>query len=782
MGFLCNTCKVILNRTTQKKGIDRYEEKIYKGNCHGIGRDGRSRGLYPPPIAYAADTATEYHVPYSEFSQEGGTSRDSTVTWENLGPGISDDTVVIIPKDIPLGKDTKAAEYGITVKGSIPYDRKVTVTPRDEVGTLDGVNFYMHDTNPLEALKKADVPATVVQADTEWSVDEVTPEGTVKNGDISAPGLTYGSWEGILTFDINMEATDGSHTHNFVDGNCDKCGMAEDGNTGGSGNPGNGDGSDGTGDGSGGSGNPSEPGHEHNFVDGVCQDCGQKEDANGSDGNGENNGGNEGEEDSDSEETHTCTFTERVLREPTCVAGSKELKCEECQATEYVDIPATGTHTFTEGMEFCDNDGCTAKNPDYVAKNLDLGTEADIAYWNYTIDDSAKIVTLNKYKPNNEPGYDYNNPRKSAEVFASYEIDGTIYKTQIEDQNKPHGAVNSTNCFFGSELYLEEISFSDKIDTSNLTGTVQMFAGLNRLKNINWGSFDTSNVTTMSGMFEKSFKYGKENLDLSTFNTSKVTDMSFMFYGCARDFGTGLQSINLSSFDTSNVTNMNSMFSSSYHIKNLNLSGFDTSNVTNMQSMFGYLHTLENLDLSSFDTSNVTNMSYMFVGCDSLKTLDISSFNTSNVTDMSHMFASLPSLKQLDVSNFNTSKVTTMENMFGDYLSGLNILSLDLSNFDTSNVTTMEGMFEKSGLRNINVSSFDTRKVSTYADMFSGCIYLKKLDMTSFTYNCIIPNYLRTMFKNTVMLEEVSVSDKWPETAIYTDTFSGSACTGFTWK
>ena len=47
--------------------------------------------------------------------------------------------------------------------------------------------------------------------------------------------------------------------------------------------------------------------------------------------------------------------------------------------------------------------------------------------------------------------------------------------------------------------------------------------------NLNISSFDTQNVTNMSGMFDY-FNYN-DTLDLSHFNTSLVSDFSEMFWG-----------------------------------------------------------------------------------------------------------------------------------------------------------------------------------------------------------------------------------------------------------
>ena len=61
----------------------------------------------------------------------------------------------------------------------------------------------------------------------------------------------------------------------------------------------------------------------------------------------------------------------------------------------------------------------------------------------------------------------------------------------------------------------------------------------------------------------------------------------------------------LSSWDVSNVTNMSDMFDYAYSF-NQDLSAWDVSNVTNMSEMFYYASSF-NQDLSAWDVSNVTN-------------------------------------------------------------------------------------------------------------------------------------------------------------------------------
>ena len=256
--------------------------------------------------------------------------------------------------------------------------------------------------------------------------------------------------------------------------------------------------------------------------------------------------------------------------------------------------------------------------------------------------------------------------------------------------------------------------------------SVGVFAMLPYAKTVEFNdAYNTENATMMAMMFGNDVADGAgisswESLDLSTFNTSNVTIMSGMFFYCAK-----LTELDLSSFDTSNVTDMSSMFQLCLFLKTLNVSSFNTSNVTNMAGMFKECYSIEALDLSSFDTSNVTDMHQMFSHCTKLPELDLSSFNTSNVTDMSSMFSNCSSLKTLNLSSFNTSKVTDMSSMFGNCES---LEIHDLSHFDTSNVTNMWGMFYGcKSLNTLDLSSFNTSKVTQMNNMFISCLGLEHI-------------------------------------------------------
>lgn len=122
---------------------------------------------------------------------ESGTTRPTEVLYTQTST-----FSVTIPKTIVLG-DTKTSDYDVKVSGDISSDQQVKVAP--------ATSFNMEDQATV-GTKKADVEATVTQAETVWSSAEVcTDNGTTKQGNVSALGLTSGSWAGIFEFSIALE-------------------------------------------------------------------------------------------------------------------------------------------------------------------------------------------------------------------------------------------------------------------------------------------------------------------------------------------------------------------------------------------------------------------------------------------------------------------------------------------------------------------------------------------------------------------------------------------------
>lgn len=150
-------------------------------------------------------------------------------------------------------------------------------------------------------------------------------------------------------------------------------------------------------------------------------------------------------------------------------------------------------------------------------------------------------------------------------------------------------------------------------------------------------------------------------IDLTGLQTSGVTDMRGVFYQCK-----ALTKITFGNFNTSNVTDMGSMFAMAESLTEVNLSGFDTSKVTNMAGMFMDCSSLTSVGVSSLSTPKLQNTRAMFSGCRKLVSLDLSNFDTSRVSDMGGMFENCTALKSLNLSGFETGKVENMDNIFNN--------------------------------------------------------------------------------------------------------------------
>ena len=137
-------------------------------------------------------------------------------------------------------------------------------------------------------------------------------------------------------------------------------------------------------------------------------------------------------------------------------------------------------------------------------------------------------------------------------------------------------------------------------------------------------SFNIKNVS------QRMFAYwsGLTKVDLTGVDASEATD----FWECFA--GTNLKSIDLSHFDTSNATSMKGMFSQCKSLESLDLSSFNTEHVTDMSEMFYLCRNLRELNLSSFKTSQCQDMSWMFCYCISLQKLDLANFDVSAVQTM----------------------------------------------------------------------------------------------------------------------------------------------------
>ena len=242
-------------------------------------------------------------------------------------------------------------------------------------------------------------------------------------------------------------------------------------------------------------------------------------------------------------------------------------------------------------------------------------------------------------------------------------------------------------------------------NTGNVISTGYMFSG-SSVVSLDLSNWNTSKVTDIGSMFSNSFT---TYLDLSNWDTSKVTDMSGMFYNSKATTITGLDT-----WDTSKVTSMREMFYNS-SVSSLDLSNWNTGKITSMSDMFDGSKVTTITGLDTWDTSNVTNMSSMFYNT-SVTSLDLSNWNTGKVTNMIRMFYNSKATTITGLDTWDTSKVTNMSGMFNSS----SVSSLDLSNWDTSKVTNMSTMFYNSFTTSLDLSNWNTSNVASMSSMFDG--------------------------------------------------------------
>ena len=185
----------------------------------------------------------------------------------------------------------------------------------------------------------------------------------------------------------------------------------------------------------------------------------------------------------------------------------------------------------------------------------------------------------------------------------------------------------------------------------------------------------------MSTLFKDAEKF---NDDIGSWNTSNVTDMNGMFY-CARSF-------------------------------NQDIGDWDVGNV---ESMGGYLKygmffsaNSFNQDIGRWDVSNVSDMVEMFRGANSFNQY-IGRWDVSNVNQMDLMFDGAKSFNQ-DIGNWDVSSVESMSEMFYEAKS----FNQDIGGWDVSNVKAIWSMFDKALSFNQNLSDWDISNIKNFSKIF----------------------------------------------------------------
>ena len=217
--------------------------------------------------------------------------------------------------------------------------------------------------------------------------------------------------------------------------------------------------------------------------------------------------------------------------------------------------------------------------------SIDVGTietvddSATMTDWEYTLDDTNQIITLNKYIGESS----------DVRVKSSYLLGNKHYYTHP-------GVSTDKDGVFRDNTSITSITFDDGVVMPE--DCSYMFFGCRELTALDMTKVDMTHITNMIGMFAVCTKL--TTLDISNFDTSNVTNMFGVFYGCQ-----ALSSIDVSHFNTTKVKTMQNMFASCAALTELNVTSFDTSSVEDMTNMFSYCQKIQTLDLSNFDTRKV---------------------------------------------------------------------------------------------------------------------------------------------------------------------------------
>ena len=181
---------------------------------------------------------------------------------------------------------------------------------------------------------------------------------------------------------------------------------------------------------------------------------------------------------------------------------------------------------------------------------------------------------------------------------------------------------------------LIDFSEADMSRVLNMNKMFQSFAWWYGLKLANWVKIDFSKtrllgVEDMSYMFNNAFHYVNQIknswIEWSwTIFSDTIKNLSNMFEE------SGLKWVDLSSFNTTNVTNMSSMFNWSVNMLWLDISNFDTRNVVDMNRMFQSNKKLKTIYAwNRFITNKVTSSDYIFYDNTNLIWWQWSVFNSS---------------------------------------------------------------------------------------------------------------------------------------------------------
>jgi len=360
------------------------------------------------------------------------------------------------------------------------------------------------------------------------------------------------------------------------------------------------------------------------------------------------------------------------------------------------------------------------------------------------------------------------------------------------------GFIHGVNASFWINVrnFVNHIVFSDTVTAG--ASLNNLFAGLPHLTHVSGlYNINTSNVTSMAGMFSNNFRPGIESLDLSGWDVSNVMNMNMMFSNVGlrrlvlcenfRFVGnSNLPSPPRNQYYSGLWTNGTHAFTSARLMQNFHgatMAGtwvwqLATDGTGTDVTAYGefdvvvedvpgakwrlYSDGLLVVDSGALPVNASTRQDSWHVWNNVIERISFSGEITIAPGAQNSLFSGNPNLTAIyGLHYLDTSRVTSMVGMF----SGVRgLTSLDLSSWDTGNVTSMRAMFNNArGLTSINVENWDMRNVTDISSMFSEAQQLTDLDVSRWDTGNII--YMNSVFNQARSLTQIAV-DNWDTSSV----------------
>lgn len=212
------------------------------------------------------------------------------------------------------------------------------------------------------------------------------------------------------------------------------------------------------------------------------------------------------------------------------------------------------------------------------------------------------------------------------------------------------------------------------------------FRGLTKVTSLDLTGWDTSNVTTMTSMFDTCSNL-TEIKGINSLNTSKVILMNNIFYGCK-----SLTSLDLSNWDVHNVTNLQFAFYGCLSLTNNPIKNWELDNVVNLSSMFSNCKAMTTPPITVFgnasNPSKSINYSGLYTNWETVSYNNVQ-WEIVGACDVSRVFGANKKMTSINIT-WKTDEIVNVQGMFVD---GAMLQSMKTYNLTSCGQTIFTGYF-----------------------------------------------------------------------------------------